>query len=767
MQAKIRTAAKRRRRTNPSNDIVVFEQLRDEVAAFSDTLEELVKHRRWLGYKTAREIRDTVDSVRERLARKDPAVAVVGEKKAGKSTFLNAVLGARVLGTAVRECTGTVTRICNAKKPGYLAVFHDGSTEEFVDVEGRKLRGIFGKIRKLEKELSEPATTSLHVCVLNNEEDFRELASKAEQDLSNAISARKTAEKALLNARQVPTTQHTVANAKADLVEAARNESVARLHSLRVQTVQLDRDRLARYIDEIHDLTDVNKRGSDVVELTIEFPAMHLPDGITILDTPGVNTDNDDNEQRAWAAIRDSADGCILVSGLNQVMSSSTRAFLQNVREYIPHVLLVLTKVDQSLEDAEDDDDESNAVAEVEEARRKGVQVFAKEVGRSPDEVFSIAVASEMVLNHDKTDKYRLAERFATDTAKLFDQLRKERSLVLGARAAVAIRSLVPRINHAQKQAERLYREQIEKLEAQRLPDPERFAAEQLRQIKREIKAWAKEIIQTACEFVQKSLAKLATKWTAKILAYDNKSALKRASETFNERLEQQIRSLMAKLHKAMAHWSVQAFDELKVPLLQELRKRYRIVERMGRRRMSAQRASQEFQDLLHRSMDLDIDSDDLATTFENEKLLQSGGGIVARSALGTIVSPWFGTALEGVVGALVELFKSVDSLKSDFINAVDGTLEQVESSLVEQLLKRRSHVQKAIEKQLAAYLDDAINRFQSRINSVIKSEKQVIARQRRQLAELLETRDKLKNHEKELQRLQKAALEQSRGLCA
>lgn len=89
-------------------------RLRDEVSRAADALEALGRHGALLGAEAAEIIERTVSDVRRRLARKDLAVVVVGEKKAGKSTFLNAILGARVLGAAVRECTGTVTLIRRA-----------------------------------------------------------------------------------------------------------------------------------------------------------------------------------------------------------------------------------------------------------------------------------------------------------------------------------------------------------------------------------------------------------------------------------------------------------------------------------------------------------------------------------------------------------------------------------------------------------------------------------------------------------------------------
>jgi hypothetical protein len=81
-----------------------------------------------------------------------------------------------------------------------------------------------------------------------------------------------------------------------------------------------------------------------------------------------------------------------LLSDLQQVMSRSTREFLLDVRQVLPHVILVLTKADRALENALDGED--NPDAQLEAARRIGVRRFATDMGRDPGEVLTLAVAA-------------------------------------------------------------------------------------------------------------------------------------------------------------------------------------------------------------------------------------------------------------------------------------------------------------------------------------------------------------------------------------
>jgi len=141
---------------------------------------------------------------------------------------------------------------------------------------------------------------------------------------------------------------------------------------------------------------------------------MAIPAGLVIIDTPGVNTDNEVNRARAWETIRRDADGCIVLSDIQQTVSQSTREFVREVKGYLPHIMLVLTKVDRAIESAEFDGEPVDD--QIEEARRVGEARFAAEVGRTPGEILSFAVSAQRALCND--DEVA-ARRFAQDTATM------------------------------------------------------------------------------------------------------------------------------------------------------------------------------------------------------------------------------------------------------------------------------------------------------------------------------------------------------------
>lgn len=917
-------------------------KLRGEVERAAHTLEELARHRDFLGSEVTTVITSTVADVRRRLSRKELAVVVVGEKKAGKSTFLNAILGARVLGTAVRECTGTVTFIRRAARPTYRATLRNSEVIEFQDLEATErarltaeaetLRGALGQDgrrpapapgrdiaatvayvaaehgqalqrRSAAERAAHDAQTRLAqaAAVAESEGGARASAASAvssserdvnmaQAELNSAEERLRTSESNLLQyarvaapllpegavgsqlamaqqrltatesrlaaasqavpffLRPAPWWQFWVfvlrvllgwhfreraralnvalaeeryarlvvdvceasvrvangkqaeARARANLErarnglvvateranaagarraearghleqsqayqrEAQRLEELARLKLVQVRAVELEERFHHRFRSEVHDLTDMEKRGRDVVELTIGYPAVHLPDGLTIIDTPGVNTDNAPNRERAWEVIRRDADGCILVSDLQQVVSRSTRDFLQEVRGIIPHILLVMSKVDRALANAEDVG-ELDPLQQVEEARRTGVRRFAKEVGRAPDEVFSIAVAAEPALKGE-TSPDGLGQRFPAEVAKVFDLLQSERAIMLGARAASAIRYCVERIGEAQAQAEQKYNQRIAELEEQRLPDPREFQARQLAKVEDALQTHADTIARDARDVMSRGVDQVQEQWIDAIRACSSKDTVKATVAQLGQQGQQAMARVMSQVEQSVAAWSGEAIKDLEDPLLEELRERYRIVQRMTGSGMAVQLGGVGAASAATHATNLHAGVAGAVANFESEQFAIGAGGALAGAAIGTMVFPGIGTAVGAAIGALAGLFKTLDSLKSDCVREVRKGLGDAKQNLNDQLASVGPDVQRMMREVLARGLADAVARFQSWISQVMAAERKQIEQERTKLAHLIQSRDTLVLHDQSLATLQREAAAVSRGLCA
>jgi len=62
-------------------------------------------------------------------------IAVAGEAKAGKSTFINALLGVDLLPTGVLQATSAVIEIENSDSSGLRVIYAEGPGEEFKEMD--------------------------------------------------------------------------------------------------------------------------------------------------------------------------------------------------------------------------------------------------------------------------------------------------------------------------------------------------------------------------------------------------------------------------------------------------------------------------------------------------------------------------------------------------------------------------------------------------------------------------------------------------------
>jgi len=905
-------------------------RLRSEVASVARTLEQLLQQRDVLGVEVSEVIKNAVAEVQRRLDRAELAVVVVGEKKAGKSTFLNAILGARVLPTEVRECTGTVTFMRRAPRPTYRATLRSGETVEFQDVEATERSSIASAIEDLRQRVGdgtrvtdvalarteheaaarrrqeaeatnrdcaariasaaaelESANQQCDACLASaaqleeqlavardrlhrDERSFAESSGELRKDaertglalpgmeagdvaattivlhtaearLAAATAAApfflrtapwwaiwvvllrvllqsfyRASARALADAREhhrftrlslaaceasvrvddarrieadiatrLDVARQDLANtherarvveadrkaaeeqlaaARVTLAECEHAEELAQLAMLHAMAGALEDQSLDRFRSEVHDLTDMEKRGGDVVELTIGFPAKHLPDGITIIDTPGVNTDNAPNRERAWDVIRREADGCLLVSDLQSVVSRSTREFLQEVRAIIPHILLVMTKVDGALANAHVVNLEP--WQRVEEARRNGVRRFAKEIGRAPEEVFSIAVAAEPALRRDFSGDV-LARRFPDEVAKLFNLLHSEKDLVLGARAASALRYCVQRISEAEAKTEEKYRLRLAELEEHRLPDPVEFQARQLARIEQALETHADAIAQRARDAMSSGVDQLEQQWVDEIRACSDKDEVKALVAALGEQGQAAIAAVVRSIEQGITEWSGAAIKQLESPLLEELRERYRIVQQITGSGMTIQLGDVRAGAAPTNVTDLHANVAGAVSSFENEQIAFGAGGAIAGAAIGTILLPGIGTAIGAAVGALATYLKTLDSLKNDCVSEVTKGLADARQNLIQQLGSVGPDAQRVMREVLTRGLSDAVAHFDSWIKQVMADERRYIDLEREKLSHLIKSRETLITHDRTLAAVQRATATLSRGLCA
>lgn len=832
--------------------------LLQEVQVALDSLAQLEPHRARMGDDVVSEALSVVADCRRRLGRPNLYVCVIGEAKAGKSTFLNALLGRRVMATAVRECTGTVTYIRRALRPNYTAQLVDGSTETLNDICPDRDPHLLAAIDACDHKVAEyiELTSRLprevldldlaingHVAAIVDLTAVRNQADEADEQVRAALSSElaeftqfestvRDASKGIpffyrerqvvwkpwiwgsraifkLNTKPEWTAhgklvdklhQHKIKlearkkeshDAFARACEAARavhareadlasdrnrvaamRQQIADLPKLvddqriRRESHELERvthaaERSQCFHEEVPRLTDMEARGRDVLRLDISYPAAHLPEGLVIVDTPGVNTEKKEEESRAWAAIEQEADGCMVLSDLQKPVSQTTREFVGRVREYVPHLVLILTKVDRALAGAALD--EESADAQVEEARRDGEAKFASEVGRDRSEIVSFAVSAERALRDDMPGA---ATRFAADVSRLMDLLAGERTMVVGARSAAAIQRMAGEIAACNEKAETAYRERIAFLEAQQIDDPRSFCERQVGGLENSLRPGAYAAVAAGKDAILRAMSELAETIVENISTCDSRAELKQYIESIQARGTTITATVESAVGSAMEETLERHMSPLEEPLLAALRERYRIVGHV-----IGQSAALVNTGRITTAHDVgDLMGSALRGTFDSAQkdgALGVMGGAMGGAAIGSII-PGIGTLVGGVIGGVVGVLfgPSLDDIKRDCARNVVEGIESAAEAAVESMDGTEARLVVLMRDGLRASLNAAVDKYRSWIAGVIKEHNAEVACERQQLAHLLQLRATLQGHDTRLQDFMQRAAAEYPSLC-
>ena len=832
--------------------------LLDEVRAAVGTLSKLLSHGE-LGAAVTLAIRGALDEVSAKLHRDELRVVVVGEDRSGKSTFLDALLGERLLGLA-KTPPNTVTTIRSKAELGYRARLTDGFIDDFAlrvpdetdkrmaELETAEARLADAKRQNVAAavevaaaadalERVETAMTDAFRAFETAREDAQSWSGKLDEvqqtwgRLCADATERANALPALFRRRQPPwwaiwlwvarfvalvlywpswQRHHAVllASGKAETevdtlraessraaercwqaeaklgaanipVEQARqalessrrieHEAEAACQTLsqevnerrrEVQREQSDRKR--HFVADVRALTNMEDRGKDVIDLEIDYPASLLPDDIALIETPGVTSDDVASSERAWRAIRERADACILVSELEHAVSGETQRFVQPLREAVPHAILLLTKMDETLTDATRKGD-GDPQEQVERARRIGTRRFAREMGRDPATVLSVTVAAEETLRGGPASEPH-RQRFEADVATLFTLLRYERALILGASSAGIVRRCIGGLTEAKAHAALSHQDRIKTLEAQRIPAPDQFYAEQMKSVDGAIVDAAKGVVASAALSLRQNADLVRTECRTKIAACTTKHDLSALAPGLAETT---VKGLTAARDQATSHLEAEAdrvAQDTERGVLQALRERYYILHQITRPPdlravidlpLAEPHAPRELAPKLDLAM----------RSFDRFRVGFGLGGAALGAGVGTLILPGLGSVAGALVGGLATFAKTLGALKQDFTAASDESIAALERAIAAQIEGAAPSVADAVRASLGKSLEHALARFAPFIDEPIEEERAAIASAREKLHDLEALHRRLQEHDARLAALIKTATDASVGL--
>jgi hypothetical protein len=480
------------------------------------------------------------------------------------------------------------------------------------------------------------------------------------------------------------------------------------------------------------------------------------------VDTPGVTDESPEAQERAWQVIREKADGCILVSELESAVSGPTKTFLQRVREIVPHVLLVLTKMDVSFIEAM-----RRRAGEpwehVEQARRVATRRFAREIGREPGSVLSVSIAAEAVLR--ESERTGLVRRFEAEIAKLFQLLRHERALILGSRAATAVRRCIASVGEARERAERLYQQRIAALEEHQRPDPDRFRNEQVNAAQPAILQAAAEVTHAAIETLRASGQAIRQRAAERVASCTNKQELIQVVPELEQLIRDGIDQLLNDVARVLDDRADAAVQTIERGFFEALRLRYEIAHLVTR----ASSPALELEPIsvsVRPELGLAVTVERAAESFKTLRIGLGVGGSVAGLVVGTLVLPGIGSAVGAAAGALLTFARTLGSLKRQCLRAVDACLAEPEQALAEELRASEAEVARALSEAVDESMKRAMARFEQWISEPLEADRNALEKQQHGLKDLQELRDKLFQNSERLEVVIAAAVASSRGLC-
>ncbi|MEC7985398.1 MAG: dynamin family protein [Myxococcota bacterium] len=367
-----------------------------------EILNAALKKGEWLSPEETFQIKRRIKQLQRRSDDPRTFIAFIGEKKAGKTALVKALTGVP-LPVAVRECTAAICEIQVGLDWHHDATHADGQIESFKPLDDSKEADDLAQAKENEKDASHRATEDYLLAQKRLERaqqaviEQQELRSEAEKKLraaratfqetlgsnpwlwsflslfawlSKAIRLRlaaieetkqleQKAEQDLEDADQILADKRRLEQEASDsLPNIWQNSQGATQAAQKIlkEAEQAYESAIAanqqKFQNEISNLIDVKE--SPVERITIHTPNANIPYDVVLLDTPGFNTDLEAHRRRAWEAIEEMADVCILVSDLRQPMPDTALSMLDRLEPFCPYMHVALTKTDLALAEAED-----------------------------------------------------------------------------------------------------------------------------------------------------------------------------------------------------------------------------------------------------------------------------------------------------------------------------------------------------------------------------------------------------------------------------
>ena len=479
-------------------------------------------------------------------------------------------------------------------------------------------------------------------------------------------------------------------------------------------------------IEWIHRYSANEDDARRIARLTIEHPAAVLQDGLVIVDTPGLNAENERHVAVTVRSVSELCDAFIIVIPATSPASELLISFVKtHLEESLHRCLFVVTKVDLLRNSAEVDRVEKTVkgrlAAELGAALEPVVLSCAPEValnvrqGKDANAGRSRALPAEVI--------GAATDQFDRVSAQLLHAVHRNRLVVVLESTVASVGALLKRVEQYLASHQRAYRTRHETLVQHEIGDLESFLRERRTPLARQFRANSAAILRKGEAWLGRCHAPFLQELRQAISSARDRGTLKQVLSTVPEEL---IRRRQALVHKALAelsHRCIQSAKKQQGAFEADFRNLYEMLDPL--------------EGQIHPCGDV-LDANEepdpgtlsavkrvrrgvtLQTMLDTVKILGMGlfVGAVAGAAtagfgaiFGMIVGAWLGTAFRKPIDALCE------RLLDEEVGLFEDSFENIKADFQEGLKEIISET----EAQLLANLDEYGQRYAGSVADIIK----------------------------------------------
>jgi hypothetical protein len=510
-------------------------------------------------------------------------------------------------------------------------------------------------------------------------------------------------------------------------------------------------DRIQQFHEDVSGFYEDD--AEDVTSLELRYPAQHLPEELTVLDVTSAFSRGAQAEERAWALVAERADACVFVSDLDATLPDATKSRILRALALMPHVVLVLTGMDdvylESLRDPT-----STAAQRLERLRDVAGHRFAGELSCAEQHLPLLSLPASATLEEGVPAE--LLRRFDAEVKRLSQVVRLERSLLLGARVTSAVHEWQSGMREAEQRVERYYEQQITILEERQRPDPERFRSEQISAAAPSIQAAAADITHAALQALRTRINGLRAQIVERVLACQSPQQLTHAAAELERWIRRGLERSGTEIGREIELRADAAVRSIELGVFEALRLRY------------------EIGFLVTRASSPSLHIDDAPTTARAAASLQPSfervarrfwvtrgaigfaGALIGATLAGSVLG-LAGVALGALAGTLLLFAWTFGQAQRQCLRAVDASLLEPEAALAAQVRGSETVLIDAIGRGLDASVSRAMARYEQWILEPLDADRTAIAHYGERLRDLRALRDRLLDHQKRLAWLSQA----------